>query len=172
MRRFSHHPGWALSPPAPPGYALRSPWIARMGGPRRNCPVRGAWEGRPAMSRIVAVLCGAVLAAAAAPLPTASALPLTRTPAVSAQVADAQQQILVLVNARRAKHGCAALTASPQLNGLAESYSTEMGTEDFFSHTDPSGRTPWDRARALGIGDLGGENIAEGQPTPRAVMSA
>ena len=124
------------------------------------------------MSRIVAVLCGAVLAAAAAPLPTASALPLTRTPAVSAQVADAQQQILVLVNARRAKHGCAALTASAQLNGLAESYSTEMGTEDFFSHTDPSGRTPWDRARALGISDLGGENIAEGQPTPRAVMSA
>ncbi|MBC3844114.1 hypothetical protein GXW82_39770 [Streptacidiphilus sp. 4-A2] len=91
---------------------------------------------------------------------------------MDARVADAQGQVLALVNAQRAAHGCGALTGSAQLNQLAESYSTEMAVEGFFSHTDPAGRTPWDRARAMGITDLGGENIAMGQPTPQAVMTA
>jgi len=90
----------------------------------------------------------------------------------NSRVADAQQQILALVNTQRSEHGCGALTASGPLNQLAENYSTEMGTENFFSHTDPAGRTPWDRARAMGITDLGGENIAMGQQTPQAVMAA
>ena len=76
------------------------------------------------------------------------------------------------MNAQRLRHGCGTLRASASLNRLAQSYSTEMGTLDFFSHTDPAGRTPWDRARAVGIADLGGENIAMGQQGPQSVMSA
>lgn len=101
-----------------------------------------------------------------------SAAALRLAPAVDARVAETQQQILTLVNTRRAEHGCGALSASAQLNQLAVDYSAEMGTENFFSHTDPAGRTPWDRARAMGIANLGGENIAVGQPTPQAVMDA
>jgi uncharacterized protein YkwD len=81
-------------------------------------------------------------------------------------------QVLALVNAQRLLHGCHALAASEPLTTLAQDFSTEMAVEHFFSHTDPAGRTPWDRARALGITDLGGENIAMGQQTPAAVMAA
>jgi uncharacterized protein YkwD len=131
--------------------------------------------------RTVAAVCGVVLAAAAAPVASAAlptgAVASTPPPAVTAKAADgrvgdAQQEILQLVNDQRAQHGCGALGASGPLNELAEDYSTEMGTEGFFSHTDPAGRSPWDRAKALGITNLGGENIAMGQPTPQAVMSA
>ncbi len=91
---------------------------------------------------------------------------------IGAETASSRASVLSLVNAQRGRHGCGALTHSSALTELAQSYSTEMGTENFFSHTDPAGRTPWDRARALGIGNLGGENIAWGQQTPEAVMEA
>ena len=108
------------------------------------------------------------------PRPSAAhaAVAADRLAPADSRVADAQQQILALVNTRRSEHGCGALTASAPLNQLAENYSTEMGTENFFSHTDPAGRTPWDRAKAMGITNLGGENIAMGQQTPQAVMTA
>ena len=91
---------------------------------------------------------------------------------IGAVAASSRESVLSLVNAQRGRHGCGALAGSSALTELAQSYSTEMGTENFFSHTDPAGRSPWDRARALGIGNLGGENIAMGQQTPQAVMEA
>jgi hypothetical protein len=47
-----------------------------------------------------------------------------------------------------------------------------MAARDFFDHTDPDGKDPWQRAAVLGITDLGGENIARGQATPQDVMDA
>ena len=47
-----------------------------------------------------------------------------------------------------------------------------MAARGFFDHTDPDGDTPWDRAAAAGISDLGGENIARGQADAQAVMEA
>lgn len=87
-------------------------------------------------------------------------------------MAPIQRQVLGLVNSARARAGCRALRESPRLDGLAQAYSVEMAVRGFFSHTDPDGRTPWDRARQRGISRLGGENIAEGQPDARAVMAA
>ncbi|QMU72350.1 CAP domain-containing protein [Streptacidiphilus sp. P02-A3a] len=127
--------------------------------------------------RIVAALCGTALAAGApfaAAVPAAAA-PVTGVrlaPAVDTQADSAQRQVLTLVNTQRSEHRCGALSASSRLNRMATDYSAEMGTENFFSHTDPAGRTPWDRAKDMGISDFGGENIAVGQPTPRAVMDA
>jgi uncharacterized protein YkwD len=121
----------------------------------------------------VAVLCGTALATAVGGVAGASAQSAALPPApVDIRVADAQGHVLALVNNQRTRHGCAALTGSAQLNQLAESYSTEMGVEGFFGHVDPAGRTPWDRARVIGITGLGGENIAVGQSTPQAVMAA
>jgi uncharacterized protein YkwD len=115
--------------------------------------------------------------ASASPTPSASpslpALPSGSSSAsASASTGTDQAAILTLVNAARAQHGCAPLAASAALTTLAQSFSDEMAARGFFSHTDPDGRTPWDRARALGITDLGGENIARGQQTPDAVMTA
>jgi uncharacterized protein YkwD len=89
-----------------------------------------------------------------------------------AQVASYQAQILALVNTQRVANKCAALTASKPLDTLAQNFSEEMAARNFFDHTDPDGKTPWDRAKALGITNLGGENIAMGQQTPADVMTA
>ncbi|MEU3756118.1 CAP domain-containing protein [Streptomyces olivoreticuli] len=97
--------------------------------------------------------------------------PGTATEAVDLQ-ATPVAQILALVNQERAKVGARPLAPSPRLTSLAQSFSDDMARRGFFAHTDPDGRTPWDRAARHGIGNLGGENIARGQPDPRAVMEA
>ncbi|MFC5906803.1 CAP domain-containing protein [Streptacidiphilus monticola] len=112
----------------------------------------------------------------APPSATASHVAAVSTPSTPATTADpvaaAQAEVLRLVNIQRAQAGCGALKASKPLDGLAQSFSHEMAVRNFFSHTDPDGKTPWDRAKALGITNLGGENIARGQQTPAAVMDA
>ncbi|MFJ3666646.1 CAP domain-containing protein [Streptomyces sp. NPDC090106] len=99
--------------------------------------------------------------------PSQTSAPIT----VSAE-AQAEAEVLKLVNEERAKVGCSAVSASSALAGLAEDFSVAMAEQDFFDHTDPDGNTPWDRAEALGITNLGGENIARGQATAEAVMEA
>ncbi|GAA0494193.1 CAP domain-containing protein [Streptomyces stramineus] len=81
-------------------------------------------------------------------------------------------QVLTLVNQERAKAGLRPLKASTRLSTLAQRFSEDMARRGFFAHTDPEGRTPWDRAAKRGIGNLGGENIARGHPDARAVMDA
>ncbi|AZS84873.1 CAP domain-containing protein [Streptomyces griseoviridis] len=105
-----------------------------------------------------------------APEPKAPAAEPTQA-AVSTQAA-AEAEVLRLVNEERAKVGCSAVAANSALTGLAEDFSQAMAEQDFFDHTDPSGASPWDRAAKLGIGNLGGENIARGQADPAAVMEA
>ncbi|WP_043266294.1 CAP domain-containing protein [Streptomyces sp. CT34] len=94
--------------------------------------------------------------------PTASKAPETG--------ASAAAQVLSLVNEQRERAGCSPLADSGQLDGLAQHFSEDMAQRGFFGHTDPDGHTPWDRARVLGIANLGGENIARGQADARAVM--
>jgi uncharacterized protein YkwD len=90
----------------------------------------------------------------------------------AADTASTAATVRRLVNEQRAKHGCGSLADSPALSALASALSGEMSAEGFFGHTDPAGRTPWKRADAAGITNLGGENIARGQPTAEAVMAA
>ncbi|WP_181804176.1 CAP domain-containing protein [Streptomyces shenzhenensis] len=104
---------------------------------------------------------------------TATQAPVrTAAPITTSAEAVAQAEVLKLVNEERAKVGCSALSANSSLTQLAESFSDDMAARDFFDHTDPNGNTPWDRAAAAGISDLGGENIARGQATAQAVMDA
>ena len=83
-----------------------------------------------------------------------------------------EAQVIALVNQERAQAGCHPVTASSSLAGLAQAFSEDMAARGFFDHTDPSGNDPWDRAKARGITNLGGENIARGQATAQAVMDA
>ena len=85
---------------------------------------------------------------------------------------SAENAVLTLVNAERAKVGCDALRADASLGKLAQNFSDDMAARGFFDHTDPSGRTPWDRADAAGVKKLGGENIARGQADAKAVMDS
>ncbi|WP_278236329.1 CAP domain-containing protein [Isoptericola sp. AK164] len=81
-------------------------------------------------------------------------------------------RVLELVNVERAGAGCSALVADPALDGLAAAHSEDMRSRDYFDHTDPDGRTPWDRADAAGVSGLAAENIARGQPDAAAVVEA
>ncbi|MGY5117133.1 CAP domain-containing protein [Streptomyces sp. 900105755] len=111
--------------------------------------------------------------ATATPSRTATKAPVkTAAPITTSQEAVVEAEVLKLVNEERAKVGCSALSASSSLTKLAEAFSDDMAARNFFDHTDPDGRTPWDRAAAAGITNLGGENIARGQATAQAVMDA
>jgi uncharacterized protein YkwD len=93
-------------------------------------------------------------------------------PAALSEESAAAAQVLALVNEERAKVGCSAVAANSALTELAQNYSEDMAARGFFDHTDPDGRTPWDRAERAGISNLGGENIARGQADAAAVMDA
>ncbi|MEE1756965.1 CAP domain-containing protein [Streptomyces sp. SP18CS02] len=93
-------------------------------------------------------------------------------PAATGREAAAEAAVLRLVNAERAKVGCSPLRASSSLASLAGSFSKDMAERGFFSHTDPDGATPWDRAQKAGVSGLGAENIARGQVDAEAVMDS
>ncbi|GAA3763419.1 CAP domain-containing protein [Streptomyces tremellae] len=109
------------------------------------------------------------------PAPPASPDRVEKAPAQPAPTAASQSQaaqVLALVNQERAKAGCSPLGDDSSLDSLAQDFSDEMAARGFFDHTDPDGRTPWDRADAAGVQKLGGENIARGQADAQAVMDA
>ncbi|EKX62600.1 CAP domain-containing protein [Streptomyces ipomoeae] len=96
----------------------------------------------------------------------------TTTPVDVSAETQAEAAVLLLVNEERAKAGCNPVAADSGLAKLAEAFSEDMAARGFFDHTNPDGEDPWDRAAALGITGLGGENIARGQATAEAVMEA
>lgn len=105
-----------------------------------------------------------------------SAAPKTSAPATRSASAPADSSVpsavLALVNQERSKVGCSPLTASSSLASLAQDFSEDMAARGFFDHTDPDGRTPWDRASTAGVRGLAAENIARGQATAQAVMDS
>ncbi|WP_328904473.1 CAP domain-containing protein [Streptomyces sp. NBC_00441] len=104
--------------------------------------------------------------------PKSSAPAPSKRSAPTTTAASAQAAILALVNEERGKVGCSPVTASASLASLAQGFSDDMAARGFFDHTDPDGKTPWDRADAAGVPGLGGENIARGQADAQAVMDA
>ena len=97
-------------------------------------------------------------------------LPLVVQPGTSG-LSPNEQGVLDFVNSERKASGCPALTVSPALQIAARRQSEGMATRDYFSHTDPDGNDPTDRAEAAGYsGTLIGENIAIGQATAQIVM--
>jgi uncharacterized protein YkwD len=96
------------------------------------------------------------------------------TPAAAAVVPSdpsSEGRVLALTNAQRAAAGCAPLAADPALAAVARAHSADMRDRHFFSHTNPDGLDPFDRAARAGL-SARAENIAYGQPDPAAVMDA
>lgn len=86
--------------------------------------------------------------------------------------AAAEAAVLTLVNAERGNAGCGPLRDEPRLATAGRKHSADMKERGYFSHNTPEGITPWDRARAEGYDQPAAENIARGQPTPEAVVTA
>jgi uncharacterized protein YkwD len=134
--------------------------------PSPTKPSPTATTAAPTPTRTTAAPTTPVVTATPVPTPSATA------PATADEIAAARAQILTMVNEQRTTAGCKVLTADPALDTLAQNFSDDMAARGFFDHTDPDGNDPWDRATALGITNLGGENIARGQVDAQAVMDA
>ncbi|MFG2606424.1 sigma-70 family RNA polymerase sigma factor [Streptomyces sp. NPDC048514] len=82
-------------------------------------------------------------------------------------------QVVALVNKERAAAGCGPVTEDAQLEKAAQAHSDDMAARNFFEHTNPDGADPGQRITAAGYRwSTYGENIAEGQQTPAAVMDS
>ena len=82
-------------------------------------------------------------------------------------------EVFELLNAHRAANGVPALRYDDQLEAAVLGHCHHMIVHDFFAHEAPEAaiRTPWTRAELCGT-QANGENIAQGQRDPAAVMEA
>jgi uncharacterized protein YkwD len=82
------------------------------------------------------------------------------------------EQFVSLLNSHRVDVGCPALEWSGPVAEVAQAHSVDMATRSFFSHTNPDGKSPFDRLSDAGVGySSAAENIAHGYPTGAAVLS-
>ncbi|MBD1835117.1 pre-peptidase C-terminal domain-containing protein [Cyanobacteria bacterium FACHB-472] len=80
-------------------------------------------------------------------------------------------QVVALTNQERSEFGLSALTFDSQLARAAQSHSTDMALNDFFSHTGLNGSSAGDRTLAQGYEFMAlAENLAAGYTTPEAVV--
>ncbi|MFF4958906.1 sigma-70 family RNA polymerase sigma factor [Streptomyces sp. NPDC001222] len=99
--------------------------------------------------------------------------PAPTAPQAQATPRDTAAQVVALVNKERAAAGCGPLTENGQLGQAAQAHSDDMAARNFFAHTNPDGADPGQRISAAGYRwSTYGENIAEGQQTPEAVMNS
>ena len=92
--------------------------------------------------------------------PSASAL--TSCDVASLTIDSEETAFLGLINAYRVQNGLSALTMSTNLNRAASWLAVDLGTKNYFSHTDSLGRSPSTRAMNCGSPAGAGENIAAG----------
>lgn len=84
-----------------------------------------------------------------------------------------EQEVVNLVNQERAKNGLKPLSANWELSRVARYKSQDMIDRNYFAHESPTYGTPFQMMKAFGIRyTAAGENIAYGQRTPQAVMTA
>jgi uncharacterized protein YkwD/stress response protein SCP2 len=92
-------------------------------------------------------------------------------PLTSDGLARTTAHVVDLTNRERAGAGLPALAVDARLTAAAQAHSADMVARDFYSHTDPDGGRPWDRAAAAGAARRTvGENIACGQRSPADVV--
>ncbi len=88
-------------------------------------------------------------------------------------VSDYEQQVIDLVNEQRAAYGLSPLTLNTELSRVARIKAEDMRDNGYFSHTSPTYGSPFDMMKSFGISyNTAGENIAMGQQTPQAVVTA
>ena len=96
-----------------------------------------------------------------------------KTPSVDSSVSDYEKQVVEIVNRYRAENGLKPLTLNTELSRVARLKSQDMKDKKYFSHTSPTYGSPFDMMKKFGISyRTAGENIAMGQRTPEAVMTA
>ena len=86
-------------------------------------------------------------------------------------VAAYEQEVFDLVNQIREENGLEPFVYNETLAGTARAHSQDMIDRNFFDHTNPDGKSPFDRMRDNGLSySMAAENIAVGYPSPEAVV--
>ncbi len=94
-------------------------------------------------------------------------------PTADTAVTDYEQEVIRLVNAERAKKGLSPLTYDWELARVARYKSQDMKQNGYFSHESPVYGSPFQMMKSFGIRyRTAGENIARGQASPQAVVTA
>lgn len=92
--------------------------------------------------------------------------------AALADLSAIRQEMLVRVNAERAKQGLPALVLNELLNQSAQKKSEDMFTRDYFAHESPDGVSPHQLITSMGYpAQTSAENLAKGQKTIDEVMT-
>lgn len=90
-----------------------------------------------------------------APLALVGALLLPAVPPVAAAdttaTAEAEQQVVALLNRQRAEVGLVPLRVDIRLRTIARARATDMAEKDYFAHQQPDGRWAWDLMTEAGI---------------------
>ncbi len=88
-------------------------------------------------------------------------------------VLNTQEEMLKLVNAERAKNGLKPLELDWQVSRVSQYKSDDMAKNNYFDHNSPTYGSPFDMLKQFNIKyRSAGENIAKGQKTTQAVMTA
>lgn len=97
--------------------------------------------------------------------------PVPPAPAPAPGDTALEMEAFNLVNAERAAHGLPPLSMTRALRSVARAHSQDMADNDFFSHTNLDGQSPFDRMRAAGIEyRTAGENIGwNNYPNPAEI---
>ncbi|MEA4955499.1 MAG: SafA/ExsA family spore coat assembly protein [Pseudoflavonifractor sp.] len=94
-------------------------------------------------------------------------------PQTDTTVSSYEAEVIRLVNEIRVQNGLSALKTNWELSRVARYKSQDMVDKHYFSHTSPTYGTPFEMIRAFGLSyRAAGENIAYGQSTPQAVVTA
>ena len=94
-------------------------------------------------------------------------------PTVDTNITSFEQRVIDLTNQKRTANGLPALKANWELSRIARIKSQDMHDLHYFSHTSPTYGDPFAMMRNFGISfRAAGENIAYGQATPEAVVTA
>lgn len=84
-----------------------------------------------------------------------------------------ESQVIQLVNNERARYGLKPLTHNWELSRVARYKSMDMRDRNYFSHNSPIYGDPFKMIKSFGITyTAAGENIAQGQATPREVVNS
>ncbi len=103
-----------------------------------------------------------------APAPTPAPVESTNT-----AVSSYEQKVVELVNVERSKAGLPALKLDTAMSNVARMKSKDMATNNYFAHQSPTYGSAGNMLSQFGIKwSAWGENIASGQRTPEAVVTA
>jgi hypothetical protein len=92
---------------------------------------------------------------------------------VSQAFALESTEVIDFVNQSRAENGFSKLRENEKLKNAALSKANDMVNYDYFAHTSPANKTPWEFIRAAGYNYIyAGENLAIGYNDPRELHEA